>query len=147
MYGKTLASNVRLASVTRKSCNGKFTAKIHFPMGHFIIALSLHPVCGMRSLETSWGKITYCGVKDVEVSLLSKIQTCFVFIFALFSAFLCTTIVSFQKSMLVNPFICGNIITPPLEPEFSFPKHALRLWQVKGTNHQQERRTLLGLWR
>ena len=104
-----------------------YYSKKDFPMGQFIIAMSLHPVSEMRSLETSRDKITDCDLKDVEVSPLSKILTCSVFIFSLFSTFtlfLCTTIISFQKSMLVNRFICGNIIAPGFEPEFSFPRHA-----------------------
>ena len=41
MYGETLDFNVMsaLATVARKSFNGKFTAKIDFPIGHIMLPL------------------------------------------------------------------------------------------------------------
>ena len=40
MYGETLDFQSQvLATVARKSFNGKLTAKIEFPIGHFMIPL------------------------------------------------------------------------------------------------------------
>ena len=54
MHGET--SNVSISNGSKKSFNGKFTPKINFPIGFFMLPLLIMTLKNLKSLHTLFDK-------------------------------------------------------------------------------------------
>ena len=61
--------------VARKSCNGKFTTKIGFPIGHFI-NITDDDIGSLHSLHTLFDKYLNNTLVKFEQNLWYKYQKC-----------------------------------------------------------------------
>ena len=64
-----------LVTVARKSFNGKFTAKIDFPIGHFILTIADADIGSIKSLHTLIDKyLDHMLVKFEQNRMVRTIQ-------------------------------------------------------------------------
>ena len=74
-----------LATVARKSFNGKFTAKIDFPIGHFMYTIADADIGSLKSLHTLFDNyLDHMLVKFEQNRMVRTIQNLVVFFFFFF---------------------------------------------------------------